>query len=228
LPAAPLAESLVSFSYRRHARGAARCIARFFLSTMPRSPRRSLHRSFLSLADVLTTAPLAASFVSFSGRRLARRTARCRACFFLLLTSCPPRRSLHRSFLSPSDVLPAAPLAESLVSFSGRRLARRAARSLRRSFLLTSCPPRRSLHRSFLSLVDVLPAAPLAASLVSLTGQPLARVAAHDIARFFGSLPSYPPCRSLYRLFLSLVAMSRGRQKGMSNRPTGAVGGEVW
>jgi hypothetical protein len=39
-------------------------------------------------------------------------------------------------------------------------------------------PLRRSLHRSFLSLADVLFAALLAVPLVSLTGQPLGRGAA--------------------------------------------------
>jgi hypothetical protein len=162
LPAAPLAALLVSFSSRRLARRAARCIACFFLLPTSCPPRRSLHCLFRSLLDVLPAAPLAALRVSFSCRPLA-----------------PPRRSLHRSFLSLVDVLPAAPLAESLVSFSCRRHARRAARSVARFFLLsTSCPPRRSLNRSFLSLVDATPAAPLAASLVSVSCRRVARCAA--------------------------------------------------
>jgi hypothetical protein len=70
-------------------------------------------------------------------------------------------RSLNRSFLSLADVLPAVPLAVSLVSHRS-----------------TSCPPRRSLNRLFLSIFDALPAAPLAVSLVFLTGQPLAPGAA--------------------------------------------------
>jgi hypothetical protein len=96
-----------------------------------------------------------------------------------LPTTCLQCRSLHRSFLSVADDLPAALLAASLVSFSRRRLARYVARCIPRFFLLpTTCPPCRSLHRSFLSLADVLFAALLAVPLVSLTGQPLGRGAA--------------------------------------------------
>jgi hypothetical protein len=102
------------------------CIARFFLLMTPGPRRRSLHRSFLSLADVLPAAPLPESPVSLSRRRLARRAARGIARSFLLPTSGPPRPSLNRSFLFLADTLPAAPLAASLVSFSCRRLARSA------------------------------------------------------------------------------------------------------
>jgi hypothetical protein len=56
IPAAPLAESLVSFSCRGHAR-------RY-------TSRAALNRSFLSLADdmpaAIPTAPLAESLVSFA------------------------------------------------------------------------------------------------------------------------------------------------------------------
>jgi hypothetical protein len=100
----------------------------FLYLSMTCPPCRSLHRSFLSLADDIPAVPLAASLVSFSCRRLACRAARCITRFSLLPTSCPPCRSLHRSFFSLADVLPAAPLAELLVAFSCRLLARRATR----------------------------------------------------------------------------------------------------
>lgn len=74
-----------------------------------------------------------------------RRTGRRLAHFFRLSTSCPPRGSLHHSFLSLVDGLPAAPLARSLLSFACRRLARLAAHLIARFFRLsTACPPRRS------------------------------------------------------------------------------------
>jgi hypothetical protein len=95
--------------------------------SIARPPRRSLHRSFVSLAEDMTAAPLAASLVSFSSGRLARGAARCNGRFIFLSTSFPPRRSQHRSFLSLADVSPAAPLAVSCVTFACRRLARRAA-----------------------------------------------------------------------------------------------------
>jgi hypothetical protein len=104
------------------------------------------------------------------------------------LTSRPPRRSLYRLFRSILGVLPAAPLAVSLVSFPRRRLPRRVARCIDRSF---SC--------------QCLARAPFAASLVSLSCRRLAHRAARCIARFFLLLTSCPPRRSLYRLFLSLV-----------------------
>jgi hypothetical protein len=47
-----------------------------------------------------------------------------------------------------------------------------------RSLISLTHPPRTILDRSFLSLADALTAAPLAVSLVSLTGQPFARGAA--------------------------------------------------
>jgi hypothetical protein len=131
---------------------------------------RSLHHSFLFPADVFPAAPLAASLVSFPCQRSARCAARCVARFFLLSTFFPPRRSTRRSFLSVADVLPAAALAVSLVSFSCQGFARRAVRCIARFFFSsTSCPPHRSLFGSFLPLVDVFVAARLAASLVSFS-----------------------------------------------------------
>jgi hypothetical protein len=152
---------------------------------------------FRSLDNVWRAAPLALSPVSFTSRGLARRAA-CRiACFSPLLTSCPPRCSLHSSFLCLVDVLPTAPLAAQLVSFSCQRFARRAARCITCFFLLlTSCPLRRSLHRSFLSLADILPAVPPAVSLVCSSCRRLAHRAVRCIARFFLFLTSCPPCRS--------------------------------
>jgi hypothetical protein len=108
-------------------------------------PRSSVDRLFLSLVNDLADVPLAESLVSFACRRLAHRAAHWIACFFppstscsprrspnhlflRLLTACPARRSLHRLFVLLVNVLPAASLAASLVSFTRRRLARRAAR----------------------------------------------------------------------------------------------------
>jgi hypothetical protein len=251
----PGAASFVSFCSRRLARRAVHCIARFFLQPTPRLPRRSLHRSFLSLTDALAAAPFAASVLSFSRPRLPCRSLHlsflshadvlpaaslavslvsfayrrhvCRAApcisrFFLVPTPRLPRRTLHRSILSLHDALAAAPLAASLVSFSCRRVGRRAARCISRFFLLptprlprrsldpsrfflfpTRWPPRRSLHRSFLSPADATLAVPLTVSPVFLTGQPLAGGEARCIARFFHLPTCWPPCRSLYRSFLS-------------------------
>jgi hypothetical protein len=143
-PTVPLTVSLVSFSGRRHAiRYASRCIARFsvpltsrragdfvarlFIQLTSCPPRCSLYHSFLSLADVTPTVPLAVTFVSFSRRRQTRRARHATdyiARFFLPLMSRPPRCSLHRSFLSLADGLPATPLSQSLVSLSSQPLAR--------------------------------------------------------------------------------------------------------
>jgi hypothetical protein len=161
LPAAPLSESLVSFSCRRLARRAAHYSTCFVLCWRSYPPRRSRNRSILSHTDVLPAAPLAASLVSFTCPPLASRAARCFSCFFLLSLSCQPRRSLNRLFPSLADDLSAAPLAALAVSFTSRGVSRGAAHCIARSFLLlSSCAPRWSLHRSFLSLADVLPATP--------------------------------------------------------------------
>jgi hypothetical protein len=53
----------------------------------------------LSLADVLSTALLTASLAYFPRHRLARRAARCIACFFHLSPSYPSRSWLHCLFL---------------------------------------------------------------------------------------------------------------------------------
>jgi hypothetical protein len=100
LPAALLAVLILSFSWGRLVRGSAHP-----------------HRSFLSLADILPAARYAGSLVSFTRRDFPRCAARCIVCFLHSLRSFPPCRSLHRSFLSDADVLPAAPLAVSLVTF---------------------------------------------------------------------------------------------------------------
>jgi hypothetical protein len=123
-----LDESFVSFSCRRLARRAARCITCVFLFTTTCLLRRLLNCPFVSPADNMPAVPLTESLVSFSRRRHTRRAARCIARFFLFSTPCPSRRSLNRSFLSPADNTPAVTLAKSLVSFSFRRLAHRAAR----------------------------------------------------------------------------------------------------
>jgi hypothetical protein len=80
-----------------------------------------VHRSFFSLFDVLPAALFAASIVSFSCRRIARRAAGCMARLSQWSTSISPRRSLRLSFLSLADVLRAVPPATPLVSFSCRR-----------------------------------------------------------------------------------------------------------
>jgi hypothetical protein len=98
-----------------------------------------LYRLFLSPVDVLPAA-----------RRIA--------CYFHSATCCPSRCSLRRLFHSLVDVLPAAPLANSLVSFPRRRLACRGAHCIVCFFSSTAYPPRRSLNRLFLSLVDGMPA----------------------------------------------------------------------
>jgi hypothetical protein len=121
-----------------------------------------LHRVFLSLVDVLPAAPLAASLVSFSCRWLSRRATRCIASFFHPSTSYLPCHSQYRLLLSLVDVLLVTPLNASLVSFPHRCLAR-AARCIACFFhLSTSRPPRCSLYRLILFLLDVLPAVPLA------------------------------------------------------------------
>jgi hypothetical protein len=187
LTAALLSASLVSFTRRGLVRRATRCITRLFL-LMSCPARRSLDRSFGSLVEVLPAAPLAAFLVSFSCRGLARHTARFIARLFLVPTFCPPCRWLYHLFRSLVQVLPAAPLAASLVCFFCRRLAFRAARCITRfCLLLTSCAPRRMLNRSFVSLAVVLSAALLAASLVSFPCGLLARRASRRIPHFFRS-----------------------------------------
>jgi hypothetical protein len=144
---------------------------------MPRPPCRSPNRSFVSPADktpavplaesllsfffdALPAAPLAEWLVSFSFRRLARRATRCINRLFLLTPRCPSRCLLIRSFLSPADETPAAPLAASLVSFSRRRHASGATRCIARFFVwLTPCLRRRSVYRSFVAPVNFRPAA---------------------------------------------------------------------
>jgi hypothetical protein len=68
-----------------------------------------------------------------------------------------------------------------------------------------SSPPRRSLYRSFLSIVDVFPVVPFTASLIPFDCRYLSRHTACWIARFFCVSTSSPPCRSMYLSFLSLV-----------------------
>jgi hypothetical protein len=119
-------------------------------------PCRTPYCSFLFLVYNLLAVPHAASLVSFTGRRVARRSP-----YRLLLSLgdvLPSRCSLRRLFHSLVDVLPAAPLANSLVSFPRRRLACRGAHCIVCFFSSTAYPPRRSLNRLFLSLVDGMPA----------------------------------------------------------------------
>jgi hypothetical protein len=77
--------------------------------------------------------------------RLARRAARCIACYVNQSTSCPPCRWLHRLFLSLVDVLPDATLSTSLVLTLVRTPL-----SLFRCPALTGprTPPRRATGRS--------------------------------------------------------------------------------
>jgi hypothetical protein len=126
LPAAPLPESLVSSSRRRHSRHAACRNACFLLVSTPCPPRCLPNHSFLSRFNVLPDVPLAESLISCARRRPTPSAARCIARFFLPPTIRPLCRLLNRSFLSLFDVLPAVPLCESLVYFSRRRLAHHA------------------------------------------------------------------------------------------------------
>jgi hypothetical protein len=57
---------------------------------------------FLSLVDVLAAAPLAASLVSITCRRLARRAAFCVACLVHSSMSCPRCRLLD-PVLTPAN-----------------------------------------------------------------------------------------------------------------------------
>jgi hypothetical protein len=65
-PAALLAESLVSFSFHRVGRRAARYVARFFLLPMLCPLFRQLNCSFLFVVDFLFVAPVAFSVVLLS------------------------------------------------------------------------------------------------------------------------------------------------------------------
>jgi hypothetical protein len=108
--------------------------------------------------------------------------------------------------LSLVDDLPTVPFAASLVSFTRRRLGRRAARSIACSFhASTSYPPCRLLHRLLLSLVDVLPAKPLTESLVYFACRRLPRRATRCLARCFHLSMTCPPRHSVHCLFLSFV-----------------------
>jgi hypothetical protein len=84
MPAAPLAALLVSLDSRRLVRRAVRCFAAFFLLLTSCAARRSLSRSFLSIAEILPTTPLAESLVAFDCRRLGHRASPCIARLFLL------------------------------------------------------------------------------------------------------------------------------------------------
>jgi hypothetical protein len=191
LPAASLAASLVSFLRRRLACRATHCVAHFSWLSTSCPLRCLLDRLFLSLVDLFSAAPLRRSLdlSSLLHRRLVRRAAHCNACLFRLSMSCLPRCWLHRLFVLLVDVLPAVPLAASLLSFLRRRLACRATHCVARFFLV----------------VEVLPASRLAGSLAYFTCLPLPPHATHWIACLFHLWTSCPSCRSLYRLFLSLV-----------------------
>jgi hypothetical protein len=205
LHAMPLAASLVTFTGRHPTRRATRSIAGSFHASTSSPPRHLLHRLFLSLRHVLPAVPLAASLVAFTGRHPTRLAARSIAGSFHASTSCPPRHLLHRLFLSLRHVLPAVPLAASLVAFTGRHPIGRAARSIAGTFhASTSCPPRHWLYRLFLSLV-ILPVPPLAASLVPFTRRRPTSRATCCIACSFLASTSCPPRHSLHRLFLALV-----------------------
>jgi hypothetical protein len=85
--------------------------------------------------------------------------------------SCPPGCLQNHSFPFV-DILPATPHDESLVSFC-LRLACLAACDITCFFYLpTCCPHRRLPYRLFVLLLADLPAAPLAASLVSFRRDP--------------------------------------------------------
>jgi hypothetical protein len=140
LPAISLTESFLSFSYRRLTHCTSHCITFFVFLPMTCSPCCSLHRSLLSPADATPATLLAVTFVTLCCRCLIHRTAHCITCFVHLPSSCSPRRSMYRSFLSPADptstvlfaaspfwfsccVFPATPFAVSLVYFNCGHLA---------------------------------------------------------------------------------------------------------
>jgi hypothetical protein len=181
LPVTSLAASHVSFccwcNARRTAVPPCRLLYRSIFSPVYRLHAAALAESHLPTTPVV---PLAVSVVLFSSGCHARRAARCVACFFVMLSSSPPRRSLHRPLRiavyhlraeppaeslvsSPADDTPAAPLAASLICFSCRRLGRRAAHWNARFFLISvSYLLLRSLNRTLPSLVGgVLTAEPL-------------------------------------------------------------------
>jgi hypothetical protein len=169
-------------------------IARIFRSPPALLPDRTFfapaHRAVVQIAPRLATGLAACRMHHLNAPHAAPLSQS------LISLNHPQRRWLHVSFLSLLDGSPAATLAASLVSFACQRLARLAARRIASSFtgrrlargatrciaccfgLSTSCPPYRSLSCSFLAHAGVFPAAPLAASLTSLHGLPLARGAA--------------------------------------------------
>jgi thiol-disulfide isomerase/thioredoxin len=112
---------------------------------------------------------------------------------------------VNHSFLSPADATPAALLAESLVSFSFRRLARRAARYIARFFLLPIlCPLFRQLNCSFLFVADFLSVAPVAVSVVLLSMS-----GARLIALLFHASTWCPACRSLVLIPILTILLRR-------------------
>jgi hypothetical protein len=120
--------------------------------------------------------------------------------------SCPPRRFLRRLFDSLVDSLPAEPLAESLVSFTCRRLGHRAGHCYACFYpLSTSYPPHRFLRHLVYSLVDSLPATLLTVSVGCFSCRHPARHAACCVACFIASSTACPPRCSWNHLVLSLV-----------------------
>jgi hypothetical protein len=104
-PAVPLPVSLASFSCQRLSRYAACFIARFPQRSTTCLWHRSMNRSFLSLADVLSTTPIAVSLVSFLGRRLPHRTTPLDKSLVSLSYHLPARytaRCIVRFFLPPT------------------------------------------------------------------------------------------------------------------------------
>jgi hypothetical protein len=73
----------------------------------------------------------------------------CIACLFYLSTSGAPRGSLNHSFLLLVDILPAVPLAASLVCITCRSL-----------YLSMTCPPHRWLYCMFVFACRRLPRCP--------------------------------------------------------------------
>jgi hypothetical protein len=164
-----------------------------------------LNRRFLSHADNTASVPLAESLISFSCRRLARFAARCIPHLFLLTTSYQSRRSQNRSFLGPAEDTPTAPLGLSLVSFSFRPLARRAARYIARFFLLPILFPLfRQLNCSVLFVADFLSVVPVAVSVVLLSMS-----GARLIALFFHPSMWCPACRSLVLIPILTILLRR-------------------
>jgi hypothetical protein len=141
-------------SFDALARGAARCIVRLFLLVTSCTSRRYLHRSILSLARPRRSSDR--SFLNLA-RRAARRIAHC---FPFQPLAC---LSVAKGKSSPAISLTPLTNHDRVGLQKAGLLKGFAAAAPAGSLISIAHPPRRSLHRLFLSLADVLRAAPLLA-----------------------------------------------------------------